>query len=156
YGTATNAVRYETPEQARLVDQRTREAWVGHPRLRVIGNSTDFARKIDRALAAVCALVGVPGPREVQRCFLVRPATPAGSWPVRSEEVQIEQTYLAGDHAEARVRRRSQDGVVTWTYSVKQAHPGGERFRVQRTISEREYAELLGQADPARRPVRKL
>src|SRR5262249_29018310 len=57
YGTATNAVRYETPEQARRVDQRTREAWVGHPRLRVIDNSTDFARKVDRAMAAVCNLV---------------------------------------------------------------------------------------------------
>src|SRR5262249_30889284 len=74
YGTATNAVRYETPDEARRVDQRTREAWVGHPRLRVIDNSTDFARKIDRALAVVCTLVGVPGPREVQRTFLVRHA----------------------------------------------------------------------------------
>src|SRR5262249_38663495 len=46
YTTENNAVRSETPEQARVLDRRIRDAWVGHPHLRVIDNATDFAHKV--------------------------------------------------------------------------------------------------------------
>ena len=45
YTTANNAARTETPEQARIADLKTRNAWVGHPHLRVIDNSTPFKEK---------------------------------------------------------------------------------------------------------------
>jgi predicted ATPase len=62
YGTLTNAVRYETLEEARGVDERLRHAWRGHPNLRVIDNSTDFHGKLHRVLSAVCEVVGLPEP----------------------------------------------------------------------------------------------
>jgi predicted ATPase len=64
YGTHTNAVRYETLEEARGVDERLRQAWRGHPNLRVIDNSTDFDGKLHRVLCAVCEVVGLPEPHE--------------------------------------------------------------------------------------------
>jgi hypothetical protein len=62
YGTCTNAVRYETLEEARVVDERLRHAWRGHPNLRVIDNSTDFPGKLHRVLAAVHDVLGLPEP----------------------------------------------------------------------------------------------
>jgi predicted ATPase len=64
YGADSNAVRYETLEEARGVDERLRRAWRGHPNLRVIDNSTDFAGKLHRMLCAVCEVVGLPEPHE--------------------------------------------------------------------------------------------
>ena len=62
YGIQTNAVRYETLEEARGVDERLRRAWRGHPRMSVIDNATDFETKMRRVLLAVCDVVGVPAP----------------------------------------------------------------------------------------------
>jgi hypothetical protein len=62
YGTDSNAVRYETLEEASVVDLRLRDAWAGHLNLRVIDNSTDFPGKLRRVLDAVCEFAGVPGP----------------------------------------------------------------------------------------------
>src|SRR3972149_3165281 len=45
-----NAARTETPEQARALDVLTQIAWVGHPYLRVIDNTTDFKGKMKRLL----------------------------------------------------------------------------------------------------------
>ena len=62
YGTLTNAVRYETLEEAREVDERLRLAWRGHPQLSILDNATDFETKMRRVLLAVCDAVGVPVP----------------------------------------------------------------------------------------------
>jgi predicted ATPase len=64
YGVGTNPVRFETLEEARGVDERLRRAWLGHPNLRVIDNSTDFPGKLHRVLCAVCEVVGLPEPHE--------------------------------------------------------------------------------------------
>jgi CYTH domain-containing protein len=155
YTTANNATRSETPEQARALDRRTRDAWVGHPHLRVIDNSTDFARKVQRVTAAVCRAVGAPEPRDSKRKFLLRGGA-AREVPVRCVEIEIEQTYLHGhDGWEARVRRRGQLGASTYTHTLKRPAADGQRVKAERQISGREYLALLAQADPARQTVRK-
>jgi CYTH domain-containing protein/predicted ATPase len=156
YTTENNAVRSETPEQARALDGRTRDAWVGHPRLRIIDNSTDFARKVQRAVTAVCNVVGVPEPREIERKFLVRKSPRAEEMPVRFAEFDIEQTYLLSEGGqEARVRRRGQGGSYAYTHTIKRPLGPGQRVEIERQVSGRDYIGLLAQADPARRTVRK-
>lgn len=155
YTTANNAARTETPDQARELDARLRHAWVGHPHLRVVDNSTDFAGKVRRVIEAVCRVTGVPQPVEVERKYLVRKAPDV--LPVRAEELEIEQTYLLSpDGGEARVRRRGQRGSYAYTHTFKKpsAEPGA-RVELERPISARDYVGLLQQADPARRTVRK-
>jgi CYTH domain-containing protein len=155
YTTENNAVRSETPAQARLLDQRVRDAWVGHPHLRVIDNSTDFARKVQRVVAAVCQVAGVPEPHEIERRFLLR-GGPGREVPVRFEEFDIEQTYLLGrDGWEARVRRRGQHGSSAYTHTVKRPVAAGHRVVMERQITGREYIAFLSQADPARRTLKK-
>lgn len=154
YTTENNAVRSETPEQARALDRRVRDAWLGHPHLRVIDNSTDFAAKVQRVTAAACQVVGVPEPRELERKFLLRPGP--RQVPVYFEECEVEQVYLrAQDGWEARVRRRGQQGAFTYTHTRKRPVAAGERVEIERQITGREYIALLAQADPARRPIRK-
>jgi CYTH domain-containing protein len=155
YGTQSNAVRYETIEQARAVDLRLRNAWLGHPRLRIIDNSTSFDEKVRRVVAAVSAVVGVPEPARRERKYLVR-GVAAGGLPVPCEYIDIEQTYLATpDDSEARVRRRGQRGAFTFTHTIKRPVSFGERIEIERPITAREYEAHLSGADPTRRTIRK-
>lgn len=154
YTTSNNTARTETPEQARAIDARLRDAWLGHPHLRVIDNSTDFANKVLRVVETVCRVAGVPKPVEVERKFLVREVQPI--FPVRTEEVEIEQTYLrTSDESETRVRRRGQRGSYVYTHTVKRPLCEGQRVEIERSIPAREYVALLAQADPAMSPVKK-
>ncbi len=45
---------------ARKLDQITRAAWLGHPKLVVLDNSTDFEGKLQRLVNATAKLVGLP------------------------------------------------------------------------------------------------
>jgi CYTH domain-containing protein len=156
YTTENNAVRSETPAQARALDQQVRDAWVGHPHLRIIDNSTDFAGKVHRVVAAVSRVTGAPEPREIERKFLLRPGRAASDVPVHFEESEIEQTYLVGQEGwEARIRRRSQYGVATYTHTVKRPLVAGQRVKLEHQITGREYIAFLAQADPTRRTLKK-
>jgi hypothetical protein len=48
------------------------QAWVGHPHIKIIDNSTDFAHKITRVEHAICQVVGAPRPVQEDRKFIVR------------------------------------------------------------------------------------
>jgi predicted ATPase/CYTH domain-containing protein len=155
YTTANNAVRSETPEQARQLDERLKNAWVGHPRLCVIDNSTNFADKVTRVVAAVCRYVGAPAPRGVERKFLVRGSPGPGVFPVHSEVIDVELTHLLSpDGGESRLRRRGQQGSFTYTHTLRQPGPDGQIVAVEQAISGRDYVALLAQADPKRPVVR--
>lgn len=154
YTTSNNTARTESPAQARALDAKLRDAWLGHPHLRVIDNSSDFADKVRRVVEAVCRVTGVPEPVEVERKFLVQKVIEP--LPVRAEEIEIEQTYLrTSDGSEARVRRRGQRGSFVYTHTVKRPLREGQRVEVERSIPAREYVALLAQADPAMSPVKK-
>jgi CYTH domain-containing protein len=156
YTTDNNTVRSESPAQARELDRRVRDAWVGHPSLRIIDNSTDFAGKVQRVVAAVSHIVGVPEPRQIERKFLLGKVRKGRKVPVRIEEFDIEQTYLLSqDGWEARVRRRSQQGASTYTHTLKRPAVDGQRVRIERQITGREFMTFLAQADPGRRTLRK-
>jgi CYTH domain-containing protein/predicted ATPase len=156
YTTENNAVRSETLAEARVLDRRVRDAWVGHPRLRVIVNAVDFAHKVQRVVAAVCQVAGAPEPREIERKFLVRGGRAGQEVPVHFEEFDLEQTYLLShDGSETRVRRRRQQGASTYTHTVKRGVAAGQRVKIERQITGREYIGLLAQADPTRRTLKK-
>lgn len=153
YTLANNPARSETPEQARQIDDRLIEAWTGHPHLRVIDNSTDFEGKIKRTIEAICRVVGIPHPVEIERKFLVKSV---GEIPVPYETVEIEQAYLLGDTRErARIRRRGQNGSFAYFYTVKRELEPGVRIEEERKISPREYTSLLAQRDPLLSVIKK-
>jgi CYTH domain-containing protein/predicted ATPase len=158
YTTANNAARKETPEQARVLDEKTLQSWVGHPHLRVIDNSTDFEEKIRRVVRAISRAVGVPVPLEVERKFLLA-GPPDFGLPefAGAQTVEIEQIYLRAEAGhEVRIRRRTQHGQSSYYLTEKRDAAGGARMEKESMISAREYLDLQRtRRDPARAVIRK-
>jgi predicted ATPase len=61
YQLANNAVRSESIEQARELDGKAAQSWVGHPFFDVVDNSTDFDKKVNRVIEKVCNGMGKRG-----------------------------------------------------------------------------------------------
>lgn len=156
YTTENNSARTETPDQARELDQRTQAAWVGHPHLRVIDNSTGFEEKVRRAVAAICRVLGIPDPVEDERKFLVG-FNPNVEIPVPHYIAEIEQTYLLDweNGTEPRVRQRGRDGGYVYTHTVKRRVKAGRAFEVERVVDPREYLVLMQQRDETRETIAK-
>lgn len=53
YTTSNNAVRTETPEQARALDAKMIDVWGGHSRHVIVRNKGGFKEKLEEATAAV-------------------------------------------------------------------------------------------------------
>lgn len=113
YYNLDNSARFESLEAARLRDQRTLNAWTGHPHLTIIDNSTDFSGKMRRLLKAVLRVLGVPEPLEIERKFLVETVTPEKAISGFFKSSLIYQHYIdipekekfRGVVGEARIRR---------------------------------------------------
>lgn len=159
YSTATNAVRRETLPEAREKDRRTLDAWLGHPHLRVIDNSTDFPQKMKRLFREVSTALGIPAPIEIERKFLVAPNFDPRGIPIPFQEIDIEQAYLHAPDGEAiRIRKRGQNGTAVYYHTHKKRLSDADAYRsveVERHIAEREYIDLFATRNPALCVIRK-
>jgi CYTH domain-containing protein len=74
YTLQNNATRTETVEQAIAVDCAIREAWLGSPAHRIVGNtlSAGFEDKMDRCIGALSRQLGLPRPGAVKRFWVLR------------------------------------------------------------------------------------
>lgn len=157
YTTANNAARTETVEQAAALDDKLIFAWTGHPHLRVIDNSSSFDDKMKRLIAEIAAFLGEPEPYEIERKYLIE--YPDLQWLENNpscRRIEIIQTYLnsaAGD--EVRVRQRGINGNYIYTQTVKKRVTDVKRVEIEKRLSQAEYLQLLMEADPTKRPIRK-
>jgi len=71
YTLDNNQARSESVEEAKVLDKKTQDAWLGHNRLVIIDNSTAFSDKINKVLENVCQLVRSPYSIRYQRKYLV-------------------------------------------------------------------------------------
>ena len=157
YGTESNGARYESLEEAAALDDKFIESWTGHPYLRVIDNSTDFEGKIRRLIKEISYFMGELVAFEIERKFLIE--YPDVAWLEslpNCERVDIEQYYLRSDeHRELRIRKR---GTRDWNtfYLTEKEIDGTKKHLIRRQrISLREYENLLSQADPSCRKIKK-
>lgn len=156
YTLSNNNARTESAEQAIVLDQATRNAWVGHPHLRVIDNADgDFRDKIGRLKKEVSIIVGYPEPYEIERKFLLKMTScqleeTLSRHGIVWEKVEIRQIYLRQEKAlgERRVRRRGQNGHYVYFYTEKTDVSPTIRCEMERQISPREYILLQEDADP--------
>mmetsp|Transcript_29975 Transcript_29975/g.65911 ORF Transcript_29975/g.65911 Transcript_29975/m.65911 type:complete len:507 (-) Transcript_29975:63-1583(-) len=101
YTLENNEVRTETPEQARVVDAKTRAAWIGHPKLCVFDNSTNFEGKLQRLVDTAAQLVGLPAhlSRSTTKFLLKsRPNLDAFPEDVKYHIFSVEKAYLYDDN----------------------------------------------------------
>jgi CYTH domain-containing protein/predicted ATPase len=158
YTTANNVARRETIDEAAALDAVTLAAWVGHPHLRIIDNTTNFDAKIRKTVAAVARMVGVPEPLEIERRFLLDSAPSAETLAaLGATPIPIEQVYLASDDPgrEVRIRRRGVPGAAVHFRTEKVRIDAVSRHETERIISPTEYRGLLSSADPSRAVIRK-
>ncbi|MBU52579.1 MAG: AAA family ATPase [Deltaproteobacteria bacterium] len=156
YTHENNPARKEPAEQARVLDKQLRDAWVGHPHLRIIDNSTGFAEKIHRAIMAVSKITDTPVPKKIERKFLLKRTPRSSEFPIHFKTFTIEQTYLLSqDNNQIRLRRRGANGAFTYTRTIRQPMRDGEHVELKRQIAGREYLGLLDQADPTKAVIRK-
>lgn len=155
YTCANNQARSEGVEEARALDKRTKEAWFGHPHLRVIDNKgSGFDTKIKKLIDEICVALGEPVPTEVERCFLVKMPTPEILKQLKAVPVSIYQTYLkSNDGIERRVRQRGSDGKYLYFYTEKVGNSKLGRIETERRISQKEYVNFLTQTDTSLKPI---
>ncbi len=153
-----NAARYEGLEAARRSDVALKAVWTGHPRLRVVDNSTDFSTKINRVLAEIFAVLGEPAPLEIERKLLIqKPCLSELSNFVKYSTHEIIQTYLCNDGSgiERRIRMRGTHGDYAFFYTEKKPVSSGVRVEIERKLTEKEYLNYLIETDCQKRQIRK-
>lgn len=152
YTCSNNGARKETPAEARLLDYKTKNAWVGHPHHRVIPNDSNvFAEKMTRLLVEIESFLGEPEPFEIERKFLVsRPNLDQLEKMQNCERVEILQAYLLSTdpNVEERVRQRGKNGEYVYTHTMKRKISGIKRIEVERQIDVNEFNTFLMRADP--------
>ncbi len=153
-----NAARLETPAEARLADLLTRNAWLGHPHLTIIDNSTLFDGKLRRLLNAIRKALGIPVAIETERKFLINNTVDISRIPVPFQEIQIEQVYLTpSKRGRMRLRRRSQKNSGVAYYQTLKMPTGSamSRIEIEKQIRGEEYYRRLKDQDPNFAAIRK-
>jgi CYTH domain-containing protein/thymidylate kinase len=159
YTRANNQARRENAEEAIEADNKTLEAWIGHPHLRVIDNSTNFDDKVKKVLEEIYLMLGEPAPIEVERKYLIeKPSEEVLNSIPFSSKTDIIQTYLlsSDENVERRIRQRGTkaDGF-SFYYTEKTYLSPGRRVETERKINRRQYTDLLADADTSKHQVRK-
>ncbi len=152
-----NPVRKEDLEGARELDDKMIAAWTGHPHFRIIDNSTDFEKKIDRMLKEIAVFLGEPEPLEIERKFLIYyPKLQELDNKPNCTKVDIVQTYLmSDDESERRIRARGVDGDYIYYLTEKRKVSDMKRVEIERRLTKDEYFSLLMEADPRLHSIHK-
>ena len=158
YTLANNTARYETAEEAIRSDDSLISAWTGHPHLRIIDNRYDFDEKMLTLIKEISSFLGEPKPLETKRKYLI--AYPdlqmLGSRP-NCQRVEILQAYLRSEipGEMIRIRQRGHGGNYVYFKTRKRTVEGMKRIEMEERLTRHEFADLLMQADPDYRPIRK-
>ena len=158
YTLANNTARYETPEEAIRVDDGLIASWTGHPHLRVIDNRYDFNGKMLALITEISSFLGEPRPMETKRKYLIEyPDVRELEKRPNCQLVDILQAYLRSEipGEMIRIRQRGRDGNYVYFKTKKRVTEGGKRIEMEERLTKNEYLELLMQADPDYRPIRK-
>lgn len=156
YTLENNKARSEGIEEARELDKKTNQAWLGHPHHVVIDNSTEFDAKILRALQTLTRGLNMPKPTEIERKFKVIDFNP-NLIPQNAVSIEIEQTYLIGSK-DLRVRAVYFDGQKSFFQTEKEKTDQlGVRFEIEKVINLAEYQKLCNEKrDPSFETIKKF
>ena len=157
YTFENNAARYETTEQARALDDRLIAAWAGHPYLRIIDNDRDFNAKLQRLIAEIRSFLGEPDLLGVKRRYLIEYPDIAllESLPGCRKAEMVQTWLLSRRGEEQRLRERREKESSYYYRSYKRPAPDGSQIEVEEPLTREEYGDLLLEADPEKRPLRK-
>jgi hypothetical protein len=159
YGDATNSTRYETVEGACDVDLKLQAAWVGHPRVYIFDNSTDFEGKMQRIVKCMIRLVGLPSTQKAFKRYLI--AAPPAELPVKCEIFDVTKVYILvkeADHKSSNeafsfIRKRAKGKFASYGLTDVRVTESGEKLESKRILTAREYESYHKFADETRHIV---
>lgn len=157
YTLENNKARRENLEEAKVIDRKIKNCWIGHPHLKVIDNSTDFEGKKRRVLTAICRFLEIPAPIEIERKFLVKIYDMDVLAFCQHRKIEIEQFYLnSSSDEELRLRKRGYDGSFSYflTKKIKTESPM-VRFETERIISHYDFLAMSENADKSKSAIKK-
>lgn len=148
YTLQNNVARSETVLEARQIDKKTEQAWLGHSHHIIIDNQTGFDAKMLRALQSLARVLNMPKPTEVERKFKIFNFVP-DFIPPEAVALNIVQDYLVGDgNKERRIRSSELNGQTTFFYTEKEkTSEVGKRYENEAIISQARYRELFAEKD---------
>ncbi|XP_035226338.1 TRPL translocation defect protein 14-like isoform X2 [Stegodyphus dumicola] len=162
YNIEDNSCRTEGIELARTRDLRAAEAWIGHPYIDVIDNSTDFDTKLRRLIASVCRRIGIDtGDRLATNShklkFLVGNLAQDSEFPP-FQDFEVVHDYLVTSHPriQSRLRKRGQNGNWSYMHTQRRCDVNTQVIEVKRQITHRDYVNMLAQRDDKHYTVYKL
>lgn len=151
---ANNKARKENLDEARVQDERSLAAWVGHPHLRVIPNiaGSTFKRKLRQLVREVVHFLNK---KEIERKFLVELPDPA-MLPYHAR-VPIIQHYLTNEKGDRwRVRARGRGDARLYTETKKTGGTGLSCDEDERVITREQHHHLIMTSlDRTRQPIEK-
>lgn len=166
YTLENNKARTETPGEAITADKKTQKAWLGHPHLYVLDNTTDFEGKMERLMDVVSKLVGLPSNLKRRSAkFLLSSSPHVANFPegINYKEFEVEKIYLQQKNKNEQesysfARRRtnidSNGKLLGSVCQLTSAHMiGDELIEQKRIITQREYSSAILARDPTRHVV---
>lgn len=154
YTTEEHECRSENVELARELDYKAASAWIGHPYIDVIDNSTDFEAKMNRLIECVCQKLGIyvgdrlkVNSRKLK--FLIKGPLPPDSLFVPFQDFDVVHDYLLSSVPEmqVRLRKRGQNGNWSYIHTVRHPRHLGQIIEVKTQLTHRDYIHLLSQRD---------
>ncbi len=148
YSTENNPARFEDTIGALRADDGVLRAWMGHPKLHLVPALADLPAKLDRTLACVLEVLGIPVPIERERKFLVESFDASAR--ARAHAIAIEQVYLhEPGPGELRVRKRAEGDYACHLLTRKHDLPDGTRAEIEVPICAEEYTRRVAEQQRA-------
>lgn len=155
YSIELQVSRTEGLEQARDRDTGAAQAWVGHPYVDVIDNSSDFESKIRTLISKVAWSIGIDigdrltrGSRKVK--FVINGPLPGDhEFPDRFRDFEVCHHYLqtSSRMMQSRLRKRGRKGKWSYTHTIRK-QVSGQMIEVKTPLGHRDYSNLISQEDP--------
>lgn len=162
YSIEDHATRKEGLDEARDRDTRAAEAWIGHPYVDIIDNSSDFETKINRLISCVAVKMGIDvgdrlkvNARKVK--FVVNTPMPKDSLFPSFRDFEVVHHYLqtASRTMQSRLRKRGRMGKWSYIHTIRK-QVSGQVIEVKTPLTHRDYTHLLDQQDPLHLTVNKI
>lgn len=161
YTLENNQARIETPEEARQVDIKILEEWMGHPNLVVIDNSVPgFQNKIQRVLDSISAFVGIDRPKSFRKYLMKNPLNQLSipsDVTQRCFEEEIQLLHSENGASLNFIKKRIFPNFTPTYFFISKRFVNSSLNEIEtvKSIDQRIYADFLTQSNPSHREVKK-
>lgn len=140
YTLENNQARSETPSEAREKDLLTLNSWLGHPKLKIIGNDTNFEDKINNVIYEIYNILNKPYPIQRQYKYLVNNIDIELLSDKDLVKLDIEQYIIQDNDKEIIYRKTKKDTEESYKVITKiNTNINSERIVKEKAISDKDY-----------------